>query len=95
MISALHRVRDPELDLPVTAMGLIYGAKRDDDGTAAITMTLTTVGCPLFDVIRDHIAKELMALDDISDVEITLVFDPPWSPEMMNDAAKAAVGLLP
>ncbi len=91
---ALATVMDPELDLPITAMGLVYGAQLQDDGTAAITLTLTTVGCPLYETIRDDITRALLRVDGVRDVVIDLVFDPPWSPAMMSDAAKAEVGLL-
>ncbi len=91
---ALAHVIDPELDIPITEMGLIYNIAVTEDGVATITITLTTIGCPLYETIHNNITKTVSAVDGITDVVIDLTFDPPWSPEMMSDKAKAEVGLI-
>lgn len=93
LIAALRAVEDPELHLPITEMGLIYGAQLTKDGIAKITMTLTTIGCPLIDVIQDDIKNALTTLEDVNDIDIDITFDPPWSPDMMSEEARAEVGL--
>jgi len=93
LMKALSSVEDPELHLPITEMGLIYGAQLEKDGTAKITMTLTTIGCPLIDVIQDDIKSALKNVKRVKNVTIELTFDPPWSPEMMSEEARIEVGL--
>lgn len=93
LMTALSTVVDPELHLPITEMGLIYGARLLKDGTAKITMTLTTIGCPLIDVIQDDITKALTDISAVKEVDIELTFDPPWSPDMMSEEARIEVGL--
>ncbi len=87
LMLALATVNDPELHVPITEMGLIYGAvrKKGDKGDIAkITMTLTTIGCPLFDVIKYEVESVLQAIDGITKVEIELTFDPPWQEALLD-----------
>ena len=94
IIKKLDAVIDPELNIPITEMGLVYGARYLDDENIKITMTLTTIGCPLYDVIKDKIIQVLTNDGQIKNVEIELTFDPPWTPEMMSDGAKMEIGFL-
>lgn len=94
LLKKLDAVIDPELGLPVTDMGLIYGITQDDRGVVHVTMTLTSIGCPLYDVIRTNIVDVLTADPSVTGVTVQLTFDPPWTPEAMTDAAKMDVGLL-
>lgn len=93
LFTKLDAVIDPELNIPITDMGLVYGIEQNDD-TINVTMTLTTIGCPLYDVIHDAIVTELKKDLTIKDVEINLTFDPPWNPDMMTDDAKMEIGFL-
>lgn len=93
LFEKLHTVIDPELNIPITDMGLIYSIEKIDS-TVHIIMTLTTIGCPLYDVIHDEIMHTLQQDPSITKVEIELTFDPPWNPDMMTDAAKMEVGFL-
>ena len=91
---ALATVIDPELTIPITEMGLIYDIVIADNGAVTVVMTLTTVGCPLFETIHDDITRALSAIPGVTDVTIDLTFDPPWTPEMMSERVKADIGLL-
>lgn len=93
LFKKLDTVIDPELQLPITDMGLIYGIEQKNN-TVKVTMTLTTIGCPLYDVIHDDIVTALKKDPTIIDVEVELTFDPPWNPDMMTDAAKMEIGFL-
>ncbi len=93
LITALSTVQDPELHLPITEMGLIYGAEIDKKGLAKITMTLTTIGCPLIDVIQDDIKAALKNITGVKDISIEITFEPPWNPDMMSEEARIEVGL--
>jgi metal-sulfur cluster biosynthetic enzyme len=98
----LSNVIDPELDIDIVSMGLIYdvsiGKIQLDSGErdkVHILMTLTTPGCPLIGVfdkmVKDSLA-EIEGLDINKDVELELTFDPPWITDMMTEEARAEVG---
>lgn len=88
----LKEVMDPELGVSIWELGLVYSVDVTEEGVAVITMTLTTIGCPLFPAIRKDIEDRLMEIDGIEDVTIDLVFDPPWTPEKMSEDAKIQLG---
>lgn len=89
----LHLVLDPELGISIVELGLIYGIAVDNDGKCTITMTLTTMGCPLFGQIQKEIEDRVLELKAIDDVEISLTFDPPWTIALMTPEAKIQLGL--
>ncbi len=89
---ALKGVMDPELGVSIVDLGLVYDMVVSKDGICLITMTLTTMGCPLFPVIEKDIENRLMEIPEVNEVKIELVFDPPWTPEKMSEEAKAQLG---
>jgi len=89
--SALSGVEDPELGLDIVSLGLVYAVEREGDHVRVVH-TLTSMGCPLGPVIERDIGDALAALDDVSSVDVQLVFDPPWTPERMSDDAKFLLG---
>ncbi len=91
-IEKLKLVMDPELGVSIWDLGLIYEITISQEGIALITMTLTTIGCPLFPVIQKDIEDRLMEIDGVEEAKIDLVFDPPWTPEKMNEDAKIRLG---
>lgn len=88
----LKLVLDPELGVSIYDLGLVYSTTLSREGIATITMTLTTIGCPLFPAIQKDIEDRLMEIDGIEEVKIDLVFDPPWTPDKMNEEAKIRLG---
>lgn len=91
----LATVIDPETGLDLFSMGLFYQIKIDKH-KLYIEMTLTSPGCPLVDVFDQMIRDALDVFDDFDshrDLMIDLTFDPPWTPDMMSDEAKAELGL--
>lgn len=88
----LKTVLDPELGISIVDLGLVYGVSVTKSGRAKVTMTLTTMGCPLFGVIEAQIEEALMAIPEIEDVKTEITFDPPWDPSKMTEAAKAQLG---
>ena len=88
---ALRAVIDPELGINVVDLGLIYGVDVDG-GSVTVRYTLTTAGCGLGPLIESGITEVLSALP-IDDVRAELVFQPPWSPEMMSAETKAMLGI--
>lgn len=82
---------DPELQISIVDLGLIYGIK-NDNGKITITMTLTTPGCPLMSMLFEDIQQKVKKLPDVSEVVIDLTFDPPWTPDKMSEEAKQKLG---
>jgi len=91
----LKEVIDPELDINIVDLGLIYEVEVDDENNVDILMTLTTPGCPLHGVFDELVKKELRNLDEVGDIEVELTFEPRWSPEEMSDEAKDKLGNVP
>lgn len=89
----LKKVLDPELGVSILDLGLIYEVVITPEGVCAITMTLTTIGCPLFAQIQKEIEDRVLEIEAINDVKIDLVFDPPWSVDKMTEEAKIQLGL--
>jgi len=93
VIAKLTDVMDPELNISIVDLGLVYDTKITKN-KVKIIMTLTTIGCPLFSLIETQIRdkiKELGVKDE--DISLDLTFDPPWSMEKMSKKAKAMLGI--
>ena len=94
LINQLKNVPDPELGISIVDLGLVYDAKIDDKGNVEVLMTLTTMGCPLFDLIADPVRSELKKLKGVKDVNVELTCEPPWSPDKMSEEAKIKLGFF-
>ncbi|UUX34111.1 metal-sulfur cluster assembly factor [Fundicoccus culcitae] len=90
---ALEKVIDPELGIDIVNLGLVYNVVITEDAVCKIEMTLTSMGCPLIDVIDADINREVKKITEIKDVEIELVWYPAWTPEKMSRYAKIALGI--
>lgn len=89
--SLLCDVIDPELGVNIVDLGLVYGIAADGSGVL-VRMTLTTPGCPLGGYLDDEIDRALCQLPGRPPVHVDLVWEPPWRPELMTDAARRALG---
>ena len=87
--AALRTVIDPELGMSVVELGLVY-AIGIDGGAVGITMTLTAPGCPIHDVMPEWVRETVMTVPGVERVDVTLTFDPPWSPERIGRGIGAA-----
>ena len=92
VIKKLSTIKDPELGINIYDLGLIYDIKIDEGNNVNITMTLTTVNCPVADSFPMDIAKNIMSLENTGQVKVKLTFDPPWNKDMMSDDARLALG---
>jgi metal-sulfur cluster biosynthetic enzyme len=92
VLGVLRTVIDPELGVNIVDLGLIYDVVVEPPGAVAITMTLTTPGCPLGGFLDDQVRANLAQLPQVRAVQLSLVFSPPWEPELMSDAARDALG---
>ncbi len=88
IIVALREVHDPEIPVNVYDLGLISGIDVRDDGAATVTMTLTAPNCPMADVIVGQVETRVRDVAGCSSVQVELVWEPAWTPEMMSEAAK-------
>lgn len=94
VVRSLRTVFDPELPINIYDLGLIYNLDIDEDAKVYIRMTLTAPNCPEAEAIPARIQEAVKGTDGVSDADIELVFDPPWSRENMSTAALLALGLI-
>ncbi|WP_019173103.1 SUF system Fe-S cluster assembly protein [Pseudaminobacter salicylatoxidans] len=92
IISALKTVYDPEIPADIYELGLIYKIDIEDDRSVKIDMTLTAPGCPVAGEMPGWVQNAVGAVEGVSDVEVSMVFDPPWTPDRMSEEAQIAVG---
>ncbi|HEX2395784.1 MAG TPA: SUF system Fe-S cluster assembly protein [Bacteroidales bacterium] len=94
IVNILRNVYDPEIPVNIYDLGLIYDIDTDENKKVVITMTLTAPNCPVADILPNEIKEKVSALPGVSDVEINLVFDPPWNQSMMSEEALFELGML-
>ena len=91
----LRTVRDPEIPVNIVDLGLIYSVQSmpaENGRRVEIRMSLTAPGCAMSDVIKAEVERKLAALPGVTQVHVDVVFDPPWNPGMMSEAAKLQLG---
>lgn len=92
--NVLKPVMDPEIRIGIVDLGLVYDVMVEDDGEVTVKMTLTTPGCPYGEMLMAQVHRAVEQLDGVSEVEVRLVWDPPWDPkEMCSDSAKDLLGI--
>ncbi|MCT8996922.1 SUF system Fe-S cluster assembly protein [Chelativorans intermedius] len=92
IISALKTVYDPEIPADIYELGLIYKIDIEDDRSVKIDMTLTAPGCPVAGEMPGWVQDAVSAVEGVSNVEVNMVFDPPWTPDRMSEEAQVALG---
>jgi FeS assembly SUF system protein len=94
VIEAMKTVFDPEIPVNIYDLGLIYGVKIDDKGGVKIDMSLTAPGCPVAGDLPGWVADAVANVEGIGEVEVTLVWEPGWTPELMSEDAKLALDMV-
>tara|TARA_Y100000591_G_C21210731_1_gene395301 strand:+ start:216 stop:512 length:297 start_codon:yes stop_codon:yes gene_type:complete len=92
IIEELRKIYDPELPVNIYELGLIYDIQIKDK-KVEIKMTLTTPNCPVAESLPKEVKESAMQVEGIDDVDLQLVWDPPWNKDMMSDAAKLELNL--
>ena len=92
VLECLREVIDPEIGCNIVDLGLIYSVNISGR-LVALTMTLTTPGCPMHESICWGVKEALLNLDAVEQADVALVWDPPWHPSMMTEVGRAATGL--
>ncbi|UIN47307.1 metal-sulfur cluster assembly factor [Bacillus licheniformis] len=93
IIGALEQVVDPELGVDIVNLGLVYDVDMDENGKTDVTMTLTSMGCPLAPIIVDEVKKALADIPEVKEVDVQIVWNPPWTRDKMSRYAKIALGI--
>jgi FeS assembly SUF system protein len=94
LLDQLRTVRDPEIPLDIVALGLVYSLDVSDDGDVHVRMSLTAPGCPVADDLVQQVHDRLLSTRGVSHAKTELVWDPPWTMDRMDEAAKLALGLF-
>lgn len=90
----LRTVYDPEIPVNIYELGLVYDIRIGDNNRIGIIMTLTAPACPVAGDIVREVEEKVKELEEVSDVDVTLTFDPPWNKDMMSEEAKLELGFM-
>ena len=94
IIAVIKTVYDPEIPVDIYELGLVYGIEVTDDGEAHVTMTLTTPMCPVAETLPPEVEDKVRNVMGVKDCSLDLVWDPPWSVDMMSDAARLELNMM-
>ena len=93
VIEEIKKIHDPEIPVNIYELGLIYKIEVDEKNKVNIDMTLTSPNCPVAESLPKEVQESIMQVEEIEDVDLELVWDPPWTKDMMSDAAKLELNL--
>lgn len=93
VVEALRTVYDPEIPVDIWELGLVYDVDVDDANGVRIRMTLTSPMCPVAESLPPEVEAKARTVEGVSDVEVEVVWEPPWNPGMMSEAAKLELGM--
>ncbi len=93
VIEEIKKIYDPEIPVNIYEMGLIYKIKVDETNKVNIDMTLTSPNCPVAESLPKEVKDNIMKIKGVSDVNLSLVWEPPWDKDMMSEAAKLELNL--
>ena len=94
IVEACRTVHDPEIPVNIYDLGLIYWLEIADDGTVRVEMSLTAPGCPVAGEMPGAVADAIAAIEGTGEIEVRLVWDPPWTMDRMSEDAKLALGII-
>jgi FeS assembly SUF system protein len=94
VISVLKTVFDPEIPVDIYELGLIYAIEIGDDGKVKVEMTLTTPSCPSAQELPSQVEEAVRAVEGVTDVEVEVVWDPPWDQSRMSEDARLALNMF-
>ena len=94
VIDTIKTVYDPEIPVNIWEVGLIYDVSVDDAGLATVKMTLTSPMCPVAESLPVEVEHKVAALEGIAAAKVDVVWEPPWDPDMMSEAAKLELGMF-
>ena len=93
IITEIKKIYDPEIPVNIYELGLIYDIKIESENLVKVKMTLTTPNCPVAESLPKEVKDSIMQVKEVNDVDLELVWDPPWDKSMMSEAAKLELNL--
>ena len=93
VIEEIKKIYDPEIPVNIYELGLIYKIEIDDKNTVNLDMTLTSPNCPVAESLPKEVKSNIMKIEGVSDVNLNLVWEPPWDKDKMSEAAKLELNL--
>ena len=93
IISEIKIIYDPEIPVNIFELGLIYKIEVNEKNKVIIEMTLTSPNCPVAESLPNSVKENILKIDEVNEVDLKLVWDPPWTPEKMSDEARASMGI--
>ena len=94
IVKVIKTIFDPEIPVDIYELGLIYDVFVNEDYAVKVLMTLTTPNCPVAESLPLEVEEKIKSIDDVSDAEVEITFDPPWSQDLMSEEAKLELGFL-
>ena len=93
IVSEIKKIYDPEIPVNIYELGLIYKIEKDDKNNVEVEMTLTSPNCPVAESLPKMVKDNILKLNGVDDVDLKLVWDPPWTKDKMSEAAKLELNL--
>ena len=94
IVGVINTIYDPEIPVDIYELGLIYDVLVNEDNEVKILMTLTSPNCPVAETLPVEVEEKVKSIDAVKDAEVEITFDPPWTQELMSEAAKLELGML-
>ena len=93
VIEEIKKIYDPEIPINIYELGLIYKIEVDEKNKVTVDMTLTSPNCPVAESLPNEVKENIMKVEDVSDVKLNLVWEPPWDKDKMSEAAKLELNI--
>ena len=93
IVSEIKKIYDPEIPVNIYELGLIYNIEIDDKNKVVVEMTLTSPNCPVAESLPKMVKDNILSVEGVSDVDLKLVWSPPWTKDKMSEAAKLELNL--
>lgn len=94
VIEVIKSCYDPEIPVNIYELGLIYDINVDESNNVSVNMTLTSPACPVAGTMPGEVEQKIRGLPEVSNAQVILVWDPPWSPDLMSDVARYELGMM-
>ena len=94
IVTVIKTIYDPEIPVDIYELGLIYDVFVNEDNEVKILMTLTSPNCPVAETLPVEVEEKVKSIDAVSDAEVEITFDPPWTQDLMSEEAKLELGML-
>lgn len=94
IVRVLKSIYDPEIPVDIYELGLIYDVMVNENDEVKVLMTLTTPNCPVAESMPREVEEKVKSMDEVTDCEVELTFDPPWTQDHMSEEAKLELGML-